>query len=227
MPVSYLTARKRCWQIRNEFFVQLICHSEAHLRGMGGRKGSFYPPTSPPPPPSHNVHQQNERIIFVRILFVVLTFYLKILPYIKSKPVLLKLYDFGLIMLLYTFQENFPSNSDSNMPFLHVTKRTIISCLASTYLLFCGSLFLIAENVRSLRCGIKDERFAVFNQRRVRETCCFATHNLYDTSDNSWPLLNFIYVVSQNGSNFLPYNCFIKHNLVISNNHISQTGFIA
>jgi hypothetical protein len=115
---------------------------------------------------------------------MVLTLYLKILAYVKSKPVLLHPHDGELIMLLYTSKENFPRGPDSNMPFLHIPKRTISSCLASTYLLFCGFLYLTAEKLRSLRCGIKDENFAVSNQRRVRATCSFVTHNLYVTYDN-------------------------------------------
>jgi hypothetical protein len=178
----------------------------ARLRGVVGRKGSqlFL---APPPlfPPSQNILQQNERSTFVWILFMVLTLYLKLLAYLKSKPVVLHPRDGELTMPLYTFQENFPSGSDSNMPFLHIPKRTISSYLASTYLLFCGSLFLTTEKVRTLRCGIKDESFAVSKQRSVRATCCFTTHNLYVTSDNSWTLLHIIHV-SQNGSNFRPYN---------------------
>jgi len=123
------------------------------LRAMERRKGSYL---SLAPPPSQNILQQNEIIIFVRILFVVLTLYFKILAYIKSKPVLLKLYDCGLIMFLYTFQENFLSGSDSNMPFFHIPKKyQFLSCLHLPFILW----FLISYRRECTKSSLRDKRW--------------------------------------------------------------------
>jgi hypothetical protein len=76
--------------------------------------------------------------------------YFKILAYLAETSPIASIWWLANHVSLHN-QESSLSGSDSNMPSLHIPKRIISSCFASTYLLLCDSLFRTLENIRSLR----------------------------------------------------------------------------
>jgi len=150
----YLTARKR-----NEFCVQLFVIQRRTLGGWEDGRELVVSSPPPNPPTSPHLHEtySNKTNYFCSNVVCGSNFVFEniSLHKVETSPIdTIRLW--ANHVSLHIPRKKFPSGSDSNMPIRHIPKITIRSCLVSTYLLFCGSLFLIAEDLR--KSSLRDKR---------------------------------------------------------------------